>query len=134
MKSWRDKLAENKQAVKKHIEKGFAGMPAGCLMYISTPQEIDHCVRQLKSGEFIDNQHLRAILASRNGAEYTCPVTTGMFLRIVAEAAFEKFNKQGDMTGITPFWRAVTPGTPLARKLACGQPFIAAQRAAEQGV
>lgn len=133
MKSWSDKLAEPKQPVKKHIEKSFAGMPAGCLMYISTPQEIDHQLRQLQPGQFIDGKQLRARLASRNGAEYTCPVTTGIFLRIVAEAAFEKFNQQADMTGITPFWRAVAPSTPLAKKLACGQQFIQELRAAEQG-
>ncbi len=124
MKSWTEKLNEDKQPVKKHIDKAFAGMPAGCLMYISTPQEIDGYIRQLKPGQFIDGKQLRAELATKHQAEYTCPVTTGIFLRIVAEAAFEALNKGSKMTDITPFWRAIEAQSPLAKKLACGTQFI----------
>ncbi|MGJ8663614.1 MAG: hypothetical protein ACSHWU_08185 [Marinicella sp.] len=132
MKSWTEKLQAKKQPIKKHIDKAFAGMPAGCLMYISTPQEIDAYVRGIKQGELITPTQMRADLASRNGADHTCPVTTGIFLRIVAEAAFEELNNNQRTSEITPFWRVVEPGSPLSKKLTCGSQFIEDLRSTEQ--
>lgn len=46
---------------------------------------------------------MRKDLASKNRTDYTCPVTTGLFLRIVAEANFEKYQKANSLKDITPF-------------------------------
>ncbi|WP_223789290.1 hypothetical protein [Marinicella meishanensis] len=125
MKSWTEKLAQAKVPLKKHIDKAFAGMPAGCLMYISTPQEINAFVRQLRPGQLILPKQLRAQLAKDHAADHTCPVTTGIFLRIVAEAALEELAQTQNLSAITPFWRAIDANSPLAKKLSCGPEFIA---------
>ena len=74
---------------------------------------------------------MRKDLAIENRAEYTCPVTTGIFLRVVAEANFEKYTQSNSLKGITPFWRVIEPNSTLSKKLTFGQDFIINQRQAE---
>ena len=132
MKSWREKLAEEKTPISKTIDKKFAGIPAGATMYISTPQEIDRYVRSIKRGKTKSPQDMRAELAAGGGAEYTCPVTTGIFLRIVAEAAFEELQAGKAVTRITPFWRVIEPDSNLAKKLSFGTDLIRERRSIEK--
>lgn len=124
-KSWTEKLSQAKEPITKRIDKAFAGMPAGCLMYISTPQEINTYVRNLRPGQLVFPKQLRAQLAQAHAADHTCPVTTGIFLRIVAEAALERLSETKNIGDITPFWRAIDVNSPLAKKLSCGPEFIA---------
>ncbi len=141
MKSWQEKLHSDKPSQRKRIDKAFAGMPSGTLMYISTPLEIDAYVRKLRKGRFVTQKKLRDDLAQTNNAEATCPVTTGIFLRIVAEAAFEADPAGGPQAApgrtrkprrMTPFWRVIEPDSKLAAKLACGRAFIEQQRLEEK--
>ena len=64
-------------------------------------------------------------------ADKTCPVTTGIFLRIVSEASFEELKAGNDIEEVTPFWRIVNPKSKLAEKLECGIDFIEKQRELE---
>ncbi len=75
----------------------------------------------------IDFKTLRKDLALQYDAEYTCPVTTGIFLRIVAEANYEKLREGKSIDEITPFWRAISPSSALAKKLTFGQEFLLQQ-------
>ncbi|MFY8162506.1 MAG: hypothetical protein ACOVNU_14320 [Candidatus Kapaibacteriota bacterium] len=59
-----------------------------------------------------------------HNADYTCPVTTGIFLRIVAEANYEKLQNGQSIEEITPFWRMIEPNTSLAKKLTFGQELL----------
>jgi len=52
----------------------------------------------------------------------SCPMVTGISLRIVSEASYEEFGIGIDT--ITPFWRIVNPKSKLASKLTCGIDFI----------
>ena len=55
-------------------------------------------------------------------AQMSCPMVTGISLRIISEASYEEH-----MLGIkkiTPFWRVVEPSSKLAMKLACGIDYI----------
>ncbi len=72
---------------------------------------------------------MRQFLAKVHHADATCPVTTGIFLRIVAEAAYEEYleGKQD----ITPFWRVIEPDSILAKKLVATPAFIVAMRERE---
>jgi hypothetical protein len=91
-KSWSEKyLLPEKQEVKRQ-EKSFADMPEGCLMLIATPQVIDHYIQSIPMGTAVSIPVLRNDLALAHQAEKTCPLTTGIFLRIVAEKAFEEYS------------------------------------------
>ena len=126
-KTWAEKLIENKEPQIKRIETGFADIPAGSTMLIATPQLIDQYIREIGFGKRVDSKTLRKDLALDHHADYTCPVTTGIFLRIVAEANFEKLQKGAAIEDITPFWRVIEPNSSLAKKLSFGQDFLLAQ-------
>ncbi|MCE2740791.1 MAG: hypothetical protein LW669_04820 [Sphingobacteriales bacterium] len=126
-KSWIEKLNDKKEPQLKRIEIQFADMPAGSNMFIATPQLIDEYVKQIGFGRRIDIKTLRKDLALAHHADYTCPVTTGIFLRIVAEANYEKLQLGKEIDEISPFWRVITPNSPLAKKLTFGQEFLIQQ-------
>lgn len=126
-KTWLDKLIEKKESQTKRIEMKFADMPAGSNMFIATPQIINQYIQEIGFGKHIDTKTLRKDLALEHNADYTCPVTTGIFLRIVAEANYEKLQQGQSIDEITPFWRVIAPNSPLAKKLTFGQEFLMQQ-------
>ena len=126
-KTWLEKLNEKKQAKIKRIEFDFADIPAGSNMFIATPKLIDQYIKEIRFGKRIDSKTLRKDLALEHNADYTCPVTTGIFLRIVAEANYEKWQQGEALEEITPFWRVIEPNSALAKKLTFGQDFLLKQ-------
>lgn len=130
-KSWTDKLHQAKKPEVKMIDFTFADIPANSKMLIATPEIIDDYIRQIPKGKSIDLLTLRKDLAIVHQAAYTCPLTTGIFLRIVAEAAYEQYLQHQQLNNITPFWRVIEPHFKLAKKLSCGIFFIIEQRKLE---
>jgi hypothetical protein len=126
-KSWLDKLNEKKESKLKRIDIDFADIPAGSTMFIATPKLIDSYIKEIEIGKHLDIKTLRKDLALAHNADYTCPVTTGIFLRIVAEANYEKVLQGEDIEQITPFWRVIEPNSILAKKLTFGQKFLLQQ-------
>jgi hypothetical protein len=126
-KSWLDKLNENIEPKIKRIEIDFADIPAGSTMFIATPKLIDQYIKEIGLGKRINTKTLRKDLALEHNADYTCPVTTGIFLRIVAEANYEKLQQGKRSDEITPFWRVIEPNSTLAKKLTFGQEFLLQQ-------
>ena len=126
-KSWLDKLNENKEPKIKRIDIDFADIPAGSNMFIATPKLIDQYINEIGVGKRIDLKTMRKDLAIEHNADYTCPVTTGIFLRIVAEANYEKLQQGKHLEEITPFLRVIEPNSPLAKKLTFGQVFLLEQ-------
>ncbi|MFM7638188.1 MAG: hypothetical protein ACKO67_00525 [Bacteroidota bacterium] len=126
-KSWLEKLNEKKEPKIKRIDIDFADIPAGSNMFIATPKLVDEYIQQIGIGKRIDIKTLRKDLAIEHNADYTCPVTTGIFLRIVAEANYEKLQSGKRIEEITPFWRVIEPKSALAKKLTFGQEFILKQ-------
>ncbi len=130
-KTWQEKLNAE---VQPHIEKttkDFAGIKAGQIMLIPTPKLVDAYVRQIPKGKKITTETLRKDLAAEYHAEATCPLTTGIFLRIVAEAAHEEFANGKSLKTITPFWRVIDVNSATAKKLSFGTAFLQQQQTAE---
>ena len=75
---------------------------------------------------------MRRELAAMHGADAACPVSTAIFLRTVAEAAWDDIEAGKPVTAVAPFWRVVDPKSPMAKKLRAGSSWIQQQRAAEQ--
>jgi hypothetical protein len=126
-KNWLDKLNEPKESKIKQIDIDFADIPAGSTMFIATPQLLEQYINQIEPGQRVDIKTMRKDLAMEHNAAYTCPVSTGIFLRIVAEANYEKLQKGEPIGTIAPFWRAIDPQSALAKKLSFGQDFLKAQ-------
>ena len=131
-KSWTDKFQQDKKPVVKFIDFPFAGIPANSNMLIATPALIDEYVNKIPPGRTVTIETLRKDLAIEQGADFTCPVTTAIYLRIVAEAAYERYEKSKLKKGTTPYWRIVDPESTLAKKLVCGKMFIVEQRKREK--
>jgi hypothetical protein len=116
-KSWIEKRDGGKEPHVIVIDKAFAGIPAGSKLLISSPLEIDAFVRKIPKGKQLEPLDMRQELAKRYHADATCPVSTGIFLRIVAEAAIEEYKNGKSLKEIAPFWRIITPTTALFKKL-----------------
>ena len=130
-KSWAEKLRSSKPHEVKPAPRDMAGMKKGEMMLIPSAQIVDAFLRAIPKGSTMEPKSFRRGLAAQYGAEVSCPITTGIQLRIVAEAAYEAYEKGTDVGAITPFWRVVDEGSPTAAKLACGVNFITQQRTRE---
>ncbi len=132
-KSWKEKMAIRKSPKRVRLDADFAGVPAGSMLFVGTPQIVDDYVRRIPHGETRTIQRLRRELARRNDCDAMCPVSTAIFLRMVAEAAWEDLSAGAGLEVVTPFWRVVEPGSTLAKKLPMEGAWIQAQRDAESG-
>ena len=132
-KSWIEKRDNKKEYQVKINPKKFADMPEGSKMLIPTPKIVDNYVKKIPSGIFINTKKLRHELAFQKEAEVTCPLVTGISLRIISEAAYEEFQKYKRLNQITPFWRVVHPESKLANKLSFGVEFLI-QNQFEEGI
>ena len=130
-KSWIEKRDTNKESKVKINNKKFADIPAGTRMFIPTPKIVDDFVKTIPTGSFINTKELRNKLASQYDAEMTCPLVTGIFLRIISEAAYEEYQLDKNIEEITPFWRVVDPDSKLANKLTFGTGFLIQNQANE---
>jgi len=83
-------------------------------MLIPRPLDVDALVRQVPRGKLVTVNQIRARLAAQHGADVTCPMTTGIFLRIAAEAAEE--DRRAGKNRITPYWRVLREGGRLNEK------------------
>jgi hypothetical protein len=123
-----------KPSYTKVNEKRFADLAAGTSVLIPSPQDIEAVVDDLSPGETISLTELRQALATRHGADGSCPVMTGMHLRVAAEvnlAALAGTEANGSARPVVPIWRAIDPASPLAGKLDCGRDGIRSLRATD---
>jgi hypothetical protein len=131
-KTWTEKLDPQIEAKVVTTDKNFAGVPAGSQLFVPTPRIVESYIRKIPRGVSVSPQTLRKDLASEYKAEATCPVTTGIFLRIIAEAAFEQLQAGKKIKDIAPFWRVVDEASPTAKKLSFGTDFLIEQRRKEK--
>jgi len=130
-KTWIEKRDCNKSYKIKTIDKKFADIPKGSKMFIATPRIIDDYIKHIPYGKSTELSTMRNDLAIEYQADNTCPVTIGIFLRIVSEASYEELKSGKGIEEVTPFWRIVNPKSKLANKLECGAEFINKQRERE---
>lgn len=132
-KSWVEKRENLAPPQLEITSKAFAGIPAGVKMFIATPKMVDEKIRKIPRGSSGTAVEIREMLAAENGADYSCPLTTGIFIRIAAEAAWEELQQGQPEENITPFWRVIAPGSKAADKLSFGKEFLI-QKQKEEGI
>ena len=81
---------------------------------IPAPREVDEIMKNVPEGKLTTINEIRAFLAKRHGATIGCPITTGIFAWIAANAAEEK-RQQGEKE-ITPYWRTLKTGGVINEK------------------
>ena len=75
---------------------------------IPAPMEVDEMMRRVPKGKIITINEIRATLARKHKATIGCPITTGIFAWVAANAAEEQ--RQKGKSSITPYWRTLKTG------------------------
>ena len=122
--SWRVKLHKPVQPKLVPISEGMAKRFGNGMMLIPTALQVDAMIRKIPYGQLSTLAQIRQRLAQWHRVEMTCPLVTGIFLRIVAEAAEE--DRHDGKTDVTPYWRVVRDDGELYAKFPGG---VAAQAA-----
>jgi len=131
-KTWREKLEkeqEPKIVVVSQDSKMAKRFGSG-EMLIPKPLDVDALIRRVEKGKLITQGQLRERLAGDFKVDFTCPITTGIFVRIAAEAAEEDL--RAGKKEITPYWRVIRPDGSLNEKFPGGAEAQAA-RLREEG-
>jgi len=119
-KSWREKLENPPPGLPKVVngpatwEKRFGGRK----VLVPTPLLVDGLIGKIKRGKLITVKQIREQLAKDFKADSTCPLTTGIFVRIAAETAEEDL--RNGKSQITPYWRVLSADGGLNPKLPGG--------------
>jgi alkylated DNA nucleotide flippase Atl1 len=117
-KTWREKM-HNPDLPKvvdipPRLEKRFG---AGTLL-LPAPTDVEDEIRGIRKGTVRTVSQIRRDLAARYGTTNACPLMTGMFVRISAEAADE--DAQAGKKRIAPYWRVVKDDGALYPKFPGG--------------
>lgn len=136
-KTWGEKYAEYnaKGPIVKPVVKDMMGMKKGQSMLIPTPELVSDVIKEIPKGEVKDTSYIRWKLSERVGSEISCPITTGLFLRIAVEAAHEDYEAGCPMNELMPFWRVIGEKAPLIKKVSFDlAPYLEQQDAERSSV
>src|SRR5690242_8421188 len=129
-KSWREKLADSKGLPKVAEVTGKMSRRWGeGTMVIPAPLEVDSLMKQVPKGKVATINELRAVLAKRHQVTFACPMTTGIFSWIAANAAEE--SAHAGAKRVTPYWRTLKSGGELNPKYPGGIEAVAKRLQAE---
>lgn len=92
----------------------------GSRMYFAPPADYDLIMRQIPKGMITTVGEIRSFFAAENGADFTDPITAGIFVSIAAWASFQRDNDK------TPYHRTLKAGGELNPKYPNG---VEAQKA-----
>lgn len=116
--SWREKLERPQEARIVEMSPEEAKHWGGRTVVIARPLDVDELVRTVPKGKLVTMAQIRARLAKKYGAETACPLTTGIFVRIVAEVAEE--DRTLGKKRIAPYWRVIKSDGGMNEKYPCG--------------
>jgi alkylated DNA nucleotide flippase Atl1 len=114
-KSWSEKLKDSKglPKVEKITDKMSKRWGTGTVV-IPTPMEVDEMMRRVPEGKLITINEIRAALAKRHKATIGCPITTGIFAWVAANASEEQ--RQNGEKDVLPYWRTLKTGGVINEK------------------
>lgn len=106
-KSWIDKLHESKGLPKvSEITDNMSKRWGEGTFVIPAPEEVYEIMANVPLGKLLTISEIRKILAKNHNATIGCPLTTGIFAWISANAAEEEV-KKGIKNKPIPYWRTL---------------------------
>ncbi|MBQ9066944.1 MAG: MGMT family protein [Clostridia bacterium] len=96
------KVIEDEGSIKRY---------GGSRMLLAPPIDYDRVMKRVPEGKVITVGEIREYLARNAGADFTCPLTAGIFVSIAAWAS-----DQRDGEDETPYWRTLKAGGELNAK------------------
>ena len=88
-------------------------------MYFAPPIDYDMVMKQVPFGKVITVGEIREYFAKQSGADFTEPITAGIFVSIAAWASYQRNEDE------TPYWRTLKANGELNEKYPGG---VLAQR------
>lgn len=116
--TWRQKLYNQNYSKIVPVPPKMAKRLGRGTMLIPRPLDVDALIRRVGKGKLVTVSLIRARLARDNDVDVACPLTTGIFIRIAAEAAQE--DARNGRKRITPYWRVVKEDGSLYDKFPGG--------------
>ncbi len=114
-KTWQEKLADDKGLPKTGRITGKMSARWGRgTMVVPAPREVDAIMRRVPHGKLITISEIRERLATAHKVTMACPITTGIFAWIAANAS-EEAAAEGRKR-VTPYWRTLKTGGELNAK------------------
>lgn len=92
----------------------------GNRMYFAPPVDYDNVMRKVPWGKVITVREIRDYFARLSGADFTEPITAGIFISIAAWASYQRSGNDE-----TPYWRTLKANGELNPKYPGG---VAAQK------
>jgi alkylated DNA nucleotide flippase Atl1 len=117
-KSWREKMENPNLPKLAAVPPAMQSRYGDGVMLLPSPREVDAFIRAVPKGRVITVSQIREALAHKYAADVTCPLVTGIFVRIAAEAAEEE--AAAGKKRITPYWRVVKEDGSLNPKFPGG--------------
>lgn len=105
-------LQEKKDMPKIQIVTDSASIKkyGGEKMYFAPPADYDAVMKTIPFGKVTTVGEIRSFFAEKNNADFTDPITAGIFVSIVAWASHQRTADQ------TPYWRTLKAGGELNPK------------------
>ena len=82
----------------------------GDRMYFAPPMDYDAAMRRVPCGKLTTVGEIRAFFAAQSGADFTEPITAGIFVSIAAWASYQRGEDE------TPWWRTLKANGELNPK------------------
>ena len=82
----------------------------GDRMYFAPPMDYDAAMRRVPCGKLTTVGEIRAFFAAQSGADFTEPITAGIFVSIAAWASYQRGEDE------TPWWRTLKANGELNTK------------------
>jgi len=112
-KTWQQKLADAK--AKPGLPKVFYCEKSRQRLVVPSPGEVEEIIARVPRGRVITIQQVGLRLKEVHGADAACPMTTGIFAWIIANAAEEQAAALGGKAAV-PWWRLLKTGGELNPK------------------
>ena len=114
-KSWCEKLNDSKGLPKVEEITGKMSKRWGTgTVVIPAPLEVDEIMRKVPEGKLTTINEIRSALARKHKASIGCPITTGIFAWVAANAAEER--RQKGEKDVMPYWRTLKSGGVINEK------------------
>jgi len=85
-------ISDQPEAVKRY---------GGARMLIAAPMQYNEIMARVPEGKLITTDRVRTALAAQAGADFTCPLTAGIFVNVCAHASEERADDK------VPWWRTL---------------------------
>ncbi len=130
-KSAAEHLNADKQSKMVVLDKDFAGVKKGQMLFVATPKIVADYIKKIPYGETRSIERMRREMARRRKCDASCPVSTAIFIRIAAQSAIDEMDAGKATDAVIPFWRLLSSKDKITKKLTIDSAWVDQQRESE---